>query len=492
MNDQAPDLRRKTIHGLVWQFMGVGGQQAMTLIAMSVIARSLDQPDIGLFVVLLTGIGLVESLTLFMGEQSTIASPRGAERRYLDTVFTVRVLRSIAISLLLCALAPVLAWYFRHEETAGRYWLTGLFLAMAATGFLDGLQSPARAARLKTLSFRRVVVCDFVAFLLGMVVTIVLAIRLRSVWALLIGHVTTTACRSLLSYVAAPHVPRFALDREALRDLFDYSKGATGAPFLLFVTYAAPAMIVGKISQQSLAVFEYAARLARIPENIFLRVLGSVAIPAYAQLRYDPPRLRRAWLGAVAAFVSVGMPMTVAMAWCGGALPGLVFGDDYGEVDHLFLLQCVYGGLAGLTAVVGPLFWAIGQPHRDRRAQFARCVVVYAAGLPCTLLWGVVGFAFASCLSILVALIACLVQAKRVLVVSTRELLDTTREGGLIGGTLLGLLLAFDAAVAPAGPWRVVVAGATSGPLLLFLVLRLARERRGVPIEPSAASEAAP
>lgn len=488
MTPAPADLRRKTVHGLAWQFMGVGGQKILQLAAMSVIARNLDQVDVGLFVILLTGIGMLESLTLFMGEQSTISSPRGFERRYLDTVFTVRVLRSIAISLLLCALAPAMAWYFATPERTERYWLTGLFLAMAATGFLDSLQSPGRAASLKSMRFRRVVACDFAAFALSTALTIVLAIELKNVWALLIGHVATTTLRSAFSYVAGPHLPRFLLDRESLRDLFEYSKGAAGAPFLLFVVLAAPAMILGKLVERALAVFEYAARLAKVPEEIFLRVLGSVAIPAYAQLRFDHPRLAAAWLNAVRAFLMVGAPMTVSMAWCGGALPEFVFGKDYGEVTHLFLLQCVYGGLAGLTAVIGPLFWAIGQPHRDRRAQFARCVVVYAAGVPCTMLWGVIGFAIASCLSILITLVLCLYQAQRVLAIPTRRLVSATKEGAIVGTLLWLALAASDLVMAPEGGVRVAIAMAIGGPLLAGILLRLARERRGTVDAPPPAS----
>lgn len=482
MNAPHGELRQKTVRGLVWQFMGVGGQQIMTLVGMSVISRNLDLPDVSLFAILLTGIGMLESLTLFMGEQSTIASPRGHERRYLDTVFTVRVLRSIVISLLLCALAPGFAWYFQDDKIPAHYWLTGLFLAMAATGFFDGLQSPARAARLKSLSFRRVVACDFVANLLGTTVTIVLAITLKNVWALLIGHIATTTFRSILSYVAAPHMPRFVLDKEALRDIVEYSKGAAGAPFLLFVTTAAPAMIVGKLIMNMLAVFEYAARLTKIPENIFLRVLGPVAIPAYAQLRHDMPRLATAWLGAVRAFLLIGAPMMVAMGWCGGALPAFVFGNAYGEIDSLFVLQCVYGGLAGLTAVVGPLFWAIGQPHRDRRAQFVRCVAIYAMGVPFTIWWGVVGFAIAACASIAIALALCIWQAQRVLSVSFSKVLATMRQGTIVAIGLGLALWLIDLLIAPDGLGRIVAAGVASGPLLAFIVVRLLRERGAAPL----------
>lgn len=473
-------LRRKTLQGLFWQFLAVGGQQFVQLGSYMVIGRAIDPQDVGLFVILLTGIGLVESLTLFMGEQATVASPSGNQRRYLDTVFTVRVLRSIAISLVVCGLAPLMSWYYWKPEYE-HHWLTGLFLAMSLTGFLDGFQSPGRGARLKNLDFQRVAFCDFVAAAVGAGITIALAIVERSVWALMIGHISTAALRTTMSYVAGPHRPRFRIDRESLRELLQYSKGAAGAPFLIFLTYAASATIIPKVlSDSMLAVFEFAGRLAKIPENIFLKVLGPVAVPAYAQLQSDWSRLANAWLNAVRAFVSLAAPMTIVMVWCGGALPAFVYGrPDYGSVSGLFALQCVYGGVSALTAVVGPLFWAIGQPHRDRRAQFVRCIVIYAAGIPATLTFGILGFAVASCLSIVVTLLLVVIQAQHVLSISTKRLLLAMRTGAVGAAAVGAILLIADLVAAPTGVGRVATGAAVGGPVFAVLALRLLRERKG-------------
>src|SRR5262245_6561150 len=91
------DLRRRTIRSLGWQLVGVGGQRIVQILLPMATWRWLIDPDrdIGLFLGVLAGIGIIESLTTFVGEQSSIWSDRGAERRYLDTIFTVRVLRSI-------------------------------------------------------------------------------------------------------------------------------------------------------------------------------------------------------------------------------------------------------------------------------------------------------------------------------------------------------------------------------------------------------------
>lgn len=489
MNSSGEELRRRTVQSLFWQFLGVGGQRIVQLASPIVLSRLLPPEDIGLFVIVLSGIGVVESLTAFMGEQSSIASDRGAERTYLDTVFTVRLLRGILICLLLCGLAPVLAWFFARPETEGRYWLTGLFLTLAGNGLLDSLQSPARAASMKGMQFRRVALGDFLAAVLGIGLTLTFAYLWRNVWALLIGHICGTAIRSLMSYWSAPHRPRLRLERAALTELLHYSTGAAGTPFLLLMIFTAPPFVLGKvINDTAVAIFDFAGRLAKLPEDIFLRVLAPVAIPAYALLKHDRPRLARAWSGAVNTFLLVGTPLTVTLAWCGNALPEVVFGAKYGSVDGLFALLALHGGLAGLTAVVGPLFWAVGQPQWDRKAQFFRCLSIYGLGIPAAMWAGPLGFAGASCVAIAVALAFSLAHALPILGLRLRDLAKVTRDGLVLGLSLGVLLLGIDLLFTPVLWWRILAAGLVSGPLLTILLLRLLKHRPTSPPPPPPAA----
>lgn len=482
MSEAHGDLRRKTIQSLFWMFLGVGGQRLVQLVGPAVLSRLLIPADIGLFGIVLCGIGAIEALTKFMGEETTIWSRRGAEPRYLDTVFTVHVLRGISICTLLCFASPLLASYFTDPEAAERYWVTGLFLALAGNGLVDGISSPARAIQLKGLAFRRVALGDFCVTLLGTALTIGLAYLRRDVWAMLFGHLGTTALRSAISYVVAPYRPRFHIDREVFRELFTYGRGAAGAPFLLLMVFSAPAFVLGKlVSREAVAVYDFAGKLAKLPEDIFLRVLGPVAIPAYAQLKDDREKLARAWSGAVHTFLLVGVPLTATLAWCGNALPSVVFGEKYGAIGGLFGLLALHGGLAGLTAVVGPLFWAVAQPQWDRKAQFFRCLTLYALGIPASLEWGAIGFAGATCVAIAVALVFSIVHALPILGLKLRDLGPAARDGIGLGVLLGGLLVLVDLILAPVLWWRLLAAALTAGPLLGCLLLRLLRQRRTSP-----------
>ena len=85
MNQKDRDLRSRTLSSPGWQLCGVGGQRLLQLVSFMLLARQLPKPEIGLFILLLTGIGVIESLTLFVGEQTTISSQRLI--KFLDDTF---------------------------------------------------------------------------------------------------------------------------------------------------------------------------------------------------------------------------------------------------------------------------------------------------------------------------------------------------------------------------------------------------------------------
>ncbi|MFN3244915.1 MAG: oligosaccharide flippase family protein [Planctomycetota bacterium] len=491
MSPSDHDLRRRTLTSLGWQFLGVGGQQLVQLFALTQVWRQLEKEDIGLFGVVLAGTGAIEALTKFMGEETTIWSQRGAERRYLDTVFTVHLLRGLLITGVLCAMAWPLSSFFGDEQTNARYWLPGLFLALAANGLVEGLTSPARALKMKGLAFRQVAAGEFCAVLLSQTLTVTLAFLWQDVWAMVVGHLSLTAAKALISYVIAPYRPNFAIDREVFRELFHYGRGAAGQPFLLLMIFTAPAFVLAKaIGKGAVAVFDGAGRIAKYPEQVFLKVLGPVAFPAYAHLQNDHQRLGRAWLRAVHTYVMLGTPMTVVMAWCGDDLPKVVFGDNYDAVDGLFTLLMLHGGLAGLTGVIGPMLWAVGKPQLDRRAQFFRCVAMYALGIPAAHFLGVTGFAGATCIAIFLALSISAYGALQHLSLPLRAFLNELRDGLLIGAALLLVLLGVDLLFAPELVWRLVTSAVVGGPVLGLLALRLLRRRSSGDPQPPAAPTA--
>lgn len=473
------NLRQRTLHSLGWQLVGTGGQRLVQLGGLAAMTRLLPKADVGLFAIVLAGVAAIDALTAFTGEQSQIHSKRGADRDYLDTVFTVRLIRGALVAGLIAALAPVFAWFFAEPEHEGRYWLTGLFLLLSANGLCDAIQSPARAVRMKALDFRRVACGDFAAALIGTGTQIALAIAWRDIWALVAGQVVSTLARSLTSYAVAPYRPRLRIERGAFRELMTYTLGGAGTPFLLMLIAQAPALVLGKLYQDAMfAIYTCCERLSKLPEEASLRVLAPVAIPAYAKLHGDDARLAQAWLKAIRGILMLGLPGTAVLVWIGNELPAVVFGDGYGAIAMLFPLLAVRSGIVATNAVIGPLFWAIGEPWKDRNVQLLRCVLLYGLGIPMAIRFGPAGFAGAAALAIFVALLLSLWFVLRRLRLPLQALASAAADGLSQALCLLAALLVCDWAFDPTGGWRLALGGSMGAFVVGRALLRSSRRTR--------------
>ena len=128
--------------------------------------------------------------------------------------------------------------------------------------------------------------------LISTIAVSVLAYIMRSVWALVIGQILTSALRVALSYIIVPGRPRMRFDRHASPG--SCSATAASSPALtivLFVTSEIDNMVVGKVlGLQQLGLYTMAFTLANLPATHIAKIASSVIFPAYSPCRRIPSR----------------------------------------------------------------------------------------------------------------------------------------------------------------------------------------------------------
>ena len=166
------------------------------------------------------------------------------------------------------------------------------------------------------------------------------------------------------------------------------------------------------------------------------------------------------------------------MVWTGSALPAVVFGRDFGAIAWLFPLLALRGGIASINSVIGPLFWAIGEPWKDRRAQLWRALALYGLGIPLAIRYGAAGFAAAATVAITLTFGISLRYALDRLAVPRVEILRAFGAGLPAAMALLALLLVADLALAPEALWRAVLGIVLGGAAVGYGGLRSGLLRR--------------
>ncbi len=271
-------LAQRTAKGSLWAGMAQLTQHGLRFVSSVVLAGLLLPAHFGLMtLVWLTMMGIQMLSDLGLGPV-IVRSERGNDPRFLNTAWTIAIIRGVILWAIGVALAwPVANWVFQKPEAAV---LIAICASMALT---------RGATAISVYTFDREMRQDRAAFLeiipqvFAFVVSLLWALRRHEVWALVVGAMSSELVRLGLSYALSDHRHRLAWDREAAREFWDYGKWIFLSSIIGFFGSSGDRIILGRLFHKSeLGIYSMAFNLVTIPSQIFLMIGWKVLFPALA------------------------------------------------------------------------------------------------------------------------------------------------------------------------------------------------------------------
>ena len=274
--------------------------------------------------------------------------PRGDERAFLDTAYSINVARGGLLWLLTCTLAyPVAALYDAPDLR--------LLLPVAGITLLIAGFNPTRIDTAnRHLLLGRLTLLDLMAQFIGIAAMLVLALVMQSVWALVIGAIFGSAAKLVIlsKWLPGP-ANRVRWDKEAAHDLIHFGKWiflSTACGFLL--AQGDKAIFGAYLSLQELGVYNIGYFLASFPVLLAGAVVGRIMIPLY---RDHPPaasaanftKMRRLRFGVTGGTLI----LLAVLALTGVALVGVMYDARYAGAGAIVVaIACMQmPGVVGMT-----------------------------------------------------------------------------------------------------------------------------------------------
>jgi len=344
--------------------LGYGGTQAIRLLGNLVLARLLFPEAFGimaLVAVLLVGLAMLSDLGITPAIQG---SRRGDEPDFLNTAWTINIIRGIVLFLAGCALAwPMAAFY---DEP-----LLAQLVPVACLGLLIAAFEPTRLATAERhLTLGRITALELAAQSVALVVMVALAWATGSIWALVIGSLVAAATRLTLAWALLPGLSnRPRLDRAAAGELIHFGKWIFLSTVAGFLVQQADKLVLGRyLSMHELGIYNIGFFLASFPLMLGTTLVVRLMIPVY---RDSPPdasaanfaRLRRIRFGLTVALVAMMAPLVLAGPW----LVGWLYDARYGGAGAVVVLT----GLALMPQFVALAYDRAALARGDSRGFFA-------------------------------------------------------------------------------------------------------------------------
>lgn len=322
--------------------------QALRLVSNLILTRLLFPEAFGIMAlvsVALVGLAMFSDLGL---GPAISQSPRGDEPDFLNTAWTLNVARGGLLWLLTCALAWPMALLYQAPP------LTTLLPAAGLTLLIAGFNPTRIDTANRHLMLGRLTLLDLAAQVFGILSMIVLALTLRSVWALVLGAILGSAAKLALTWVFLPGpANRFRLEPESARSLIRFGKWiflSTACGFLL--SQGDKAIFGAWLSLEELGIYNIGWFLASFPVLLAGAVTSRILIPLY---RDHPPavsaanaaRMRR--LRFLVSGGTIGLLAVLGLA--GMPLVGLLYDPRYAGAGAVVVaMACVQmPGVVGMT-----------------------------------------------------------------------------------------------------------------------------------------------
>lgn len=360
-------LRGRALRGAAQSVAGVGGQQVLRLASNLVLTRLLFPEAFGLMAlvqVFLNGLQMFSDLGI---RASIIQNERGDEEDFLNTAWTVQILRGFALWLGACALAwPAAVFY---EEPM----IMWLLPVVGFNSVIRGFTSTNVASANRHIRLGRLVSLELISQLVGLIVMIGAAAIWNSVWSLVLGSIISSVVGAVLSHTWMPGIRnRLCWDRAAVSDLLRFGQYIFLSTLITFFVNEGDKLILGRfISLANLAFYNMAYFLANVPNLVSNIVVERVIFPIYRNLRPSEGADNRKKIGT-ARYLLTGttMTMTGILAIFGDHLIQFLYDSRYYSAGPMLVLFSLSRLPLTITATYGRLLLAEGNSRNFAAITF--------------------------------------------------------------------------------------------------------------------------
>lgn len=384
----ARQLGAAALRGVLFTLVAHGGGQALRLASNLLLTRLLFPEAFGLMALVngcMTALQMFSDLGLRAG---IISDPRGDEPEFLNTAWTLGVLRNTCIWLVSCALAWPLSRFYDQPQLLWMLPVVGL------QALIMGFSSTAFTTLNRKLLLGRITLIELSIQVVSLLVMCACAWRWRSVWALVIGNLVSAALWMALSHLALPGIKnRFHWDGQVARRLARFGRWIFLSTALTYLAGHSDRMILGaSMTAAALGVYNIAAFLAQAVQDGLASISQRVLFPLYARLaELDPGALRGRILRARVRLLLLALPPVCVLATFGAEILRLLYDERY-QGGAWMLQVLALGSIAevvGLTA--SPVLLARGDSFRHMLVLVVRSALLVTGVWLGNRQWGVDG-----------------------------------------------------------------------------------------------------
>ncbi|MBB3318316.1 PST family polysaccharide transporter [Rhizobium sp. BK181] len=320
-------LAFKAVQGASWLVFSRFVGRIIDFFTLLVLARILSPSDFGLAALATSLVMIVDTVLEVPVTQALVRLP-SIDKSHLDTGFTLGIIRSSVIALIIFAAAYPFA-LFNHETQ-----LLPVVAVMALGPVARGFASPAMVKFARQLGFRQTFILELSGKLTASIAATVVVLSGGGYWAIAVNSVIASIVSSIASYVLAPYRPALSLSR--LRDFASFIGWFSSAQLVSALNWQFDRFLVGGLADRAtLGRYAVANDVAVIPTQSIIGPALQPVMAAFSQISSDRNRVRIAFLKAARFAMLISIPACIGISLTSDLATDLLLGQKWKEAAPL-------------------------------------------------------------------------------------------------------------------------------------------------------------
>lgn len=431
--------KEHVVTGVKWTFVATMGKRVMALAANVIFARLLAPEDFGLVAMAGVVLGFIE-LFRDLGTGTALVREREGRPSLESSVFWLNLGFGITMTLLMMALSPVIAAFYREPRVQPVIMVMSISFLLSCIAIVQG------SILMRKMRFEVLAKIDISASAVSYLVGIGAALLGQGVWSLVYQVLTYTAINTVMIWIVGDWRPQLVFVWSEVRSIMSYSLNLAGYNVFYYFAQNVDNLLIGRfLGTGALGIYDLAFKLMAFPMQAISAVFGKVMTPYYAQAQDDLPRFRMVFLKIAGVIAFIAFPLMIGLFASRQHFVMAVFGADWTQMIPLLAMFAPLAAIRSVLTTTGSIYVATGRTDLQLRVGVLSNLVVFA-GLAIGLQWGIVGVAAGFTATALLLLYHNLTIPFRLVGLTVPDLLTALKPTALCTALMLAVLTVLDLA----------------------------------------------
>lgn len=341
------------------------------------------------------------------GLENAVIQLKDPDRDDYDTAWSMRLIRSAIVSVVVIVCAPIFADLWNQPEAVG------VMRLLALRPILNAFRSIGTVEERRGLNFKPDAIVRGSRGITDTVVAIALATSF-GVWAMVWGQLAGVVVAALVSYVVAPHVPRlkWASSASALSSFGSWFLvgGIVGA----LGDFGLQAIVSNVLGSDDLGRFYLAFRFGLLIGLAAATIVGDISFSLFSLRRDDDDGTKRVFRGSTVAIIAVVGPIAMTLAAVAEPATESFLSDRWTGVGRALALMTITSIIVAGAHAANPMFLGRGRPELVSGMKVLRTIVLLPLAWLFAGRFGLLGAVWALLVGELITQIASWVVAARI------------------------------------------------------------------------------